>query len=210
MAVLPADWPRERLLQLAVRQALKNRLDTCVCFGPADAAYVTAEGETDKASFVPFGHAVIERLVLAEQFPDTSELVDRREALLHFSEASKATGYIVGDGLEQGELASLEEAERLSGINEQGFPSGLSRCEMCHRLRGDFLALRGEGNGDKRARVIRVHCQCENDNRCAGCGGTLADWRLSSYFWDEAKGSAWYVAAYSAFSHRCPGKGRSV
>jgi hypothetical protein len=203
LAVLPADWPRERLLDLTVRQALTNRLETCVCFGPDDSIFVTADGEAHEATFTPFGLPVVDRLVLAERLPETPELAARQESLRQFAAVNRGAGYIVGDGLEGGELATDADTERLSGTNAEGFPAGLSRCEVCHRLRGDFLALRGEGNGDKRPRVIRVHCQCENENRCVGCGGTLADWRLSSYFWDEAKGSAWYVAAYSALSHRC-------
>jgi hypothetical protein len=74
----------------------------------------------------------------------------------------------------------------------------------CERLKGDYLALAGEGDGDMRPRVIRVYCRCENHNRCARCGETLAEWRLSAYHWDEAQAKVRYVAAYCALSHRCP------
>ncbi|MGD0018149.1 MAG: hypothetical protein ABSD62_02750 [Candidatus Limnocylindrales bacterium] len=203
IAVLPTDWSRERLLDLAIRQALANRLDTCLCLGPADAVYVSADGKTTEATFVPFGIPVVERLALAERLPETPELLARRESLRRFRQASDATGYIVGDGLERGELASDADRERLSGTSAQGTPAGLSRCRECHCLRGDYLALDGQGNGDMRPRVIRVHCPCENHNRCAGCGETLADHRLSAYFWDEAQRKVWYVAAYSALGHDC-------
>jgi len=203
VAILPTDWPRERLVDLGIRQARANKLDTCLCLAPSDAVYVTAEGKTDEARFVPFGIPVVERLVLAEQFSETPELVARQATLLRFREASGATGYIVGDGLERGDLATAADVDRLSVLNAEGFPLGLSRCRVCRWMRGDYLALRGEGNGDMRPRVVRVHCKCENENRCAGCGGALAAWRLSSYFWDEAERKVWYVAAYSALSHRC-------
>jgi hypothetical protein len=203
MAVLPADWPRERLLDLACRQAAINRLDTCLCLGSDDAIYVTPEGEVSRASFVPFGSPVVGRLVLADSFPDTPDLAARRAALARFAAVQRGSGYLVGDGLEGGELATDADIARLSGNGPDGFPPGLTRCPECGRLRGDFLALNGEGNGDKTPRVIRVHCLCENGNRCAGCGGALADWRLSSYFWDEAERKVWYEAAYAALSHHC-------
>ena len=203
LAVLPAEWPHERLLDLAVRQALANRLDTCLCMGPASAVYVSADSGTQEASFVPFGGPVVDRLVLAEVLAETPDLASRRDALRRFAAANQGSGYIVGDGLERGELADDADIERLSGVSAADIPNGLTRCSECRWLRGDYLALRGQGNGDMRPRVIRVHCRCENHNRCAGCGRTLADWRLSAYYWDEVQRKVWYVAAYCALSHRC-------
>ena len=52
-------------------------------------------------------------------------------------------------------------------------------------------------------RVVRIHCRCENHNRCAACCEPLADTRLSAYGYDEARGSVYYLAAYAALSHRC-------
>src|ERR1700690_1155368 len=69
MAVVPADWPREQLLDLARRQAATNRLHTCLCQGSDDATYVPPEGEVSRASFLPFGSPVVGRLVLADSFP---------------------------------------------------------------------------------------------------------------------------------------------
>jgi len=37
LAVLPATWPQERLVGLTRRQALANRLDTCLVLGPGRA-----------------------------------------------------------------------------------------------------------------------------------------------------------------------------
>jgi len=74
---------------------------------------------------------------------------------------------------------------------------------LCDRPRGEYLALRGQGDDDQRPRVIDVHCHCDNHNRCAGCGGPLAEHRLSAYFWDEDRASVCYVAAYCGLSHRC-------
>ena len=135
--------------------------------------------------------------------PETLELAARRKSLARFAATHSGSGYIVGDGREGGRPATGADFERLSGVDASGNPNGLTRCPECRWLRGDFLALKGQGNGDMAARVIRVHCRCENYNRCAGCGAPLAAERLSSYSWDDAQNKVWYRAAYSALSHHC-------
>jgi hypothetical protein len=76
-------------------------------------------------------------------------------------------------------------------------------CETCGDAQGESLALRGEGTGDPTPRVLTVHCRCTNHNRCAGCGDTLHERRLSAWQWDETARSARYVAAYLGLGHRC-------
>ena len=203
MAIVPADWPRRRLLDLARRQAETNRLETCICLGPSEAVYFTRDGEPSEAAIIPFGIAVVERLALSEPVPPTAEVAALRADLHAYADRTNPGGYIVGDGLEGGRPARRSDIERLSQRAADGHPKGLSRCPTCRWFAGDYLALAGEGDGDPAPRVIRVHCRCENHNRCAGCGGTLADWRLSAYHYDEAKRSVAYVAAYLALSHRC-------
>lgn len=203
MAVLPADWPRGRLLDLARRQAEANRLETCLCLAPSDAVFFTPDGEAVDSMIIPTGIPVVERLALIEPVPQTEEVAVRRLDLHAHAERLNPGGYQVGDGLEGGRLASPADIVRLSRQQPDGIPTGLSRCTACRWFTGDYLALTGEGDGDLTPRVIHVHCRCENHNRCAGCGQTLADWRLSAYHYDEADRSVRYVAAYSAFSHRC-------
>jgi hypothetical protein len=94
--------------------------------------------------------------------------------------------------------------ERLSGHDDEGIPRGLRRCGGCAGFHGDYLAVRGEGNGDMTPRVILVRCRCGNHNRCARCGETLAEWRLSAYHFAEADRAVRYAAAYMALGHRCP------
>ena len=204
MAVLPADWPRGRLLDLARRQAEANRLETCLCLGPSDAVFFNPDGEAVDSAIIPTGFPVVEQLALAEPIPQTDEVALRRVDLrAHAERLNQGGRYQVGDGLEGGRPATPEDIDRLSGRETDGVPKGLSRCTTCRWFGGDYLALNGEGDGDLTPRVIRVHCRCENRNRCAGCGARLADWRLSAYHYDEAGRRVRYVAAYSAFSHRC-------
>lgn len=204
MAVLPRSWPRERLLDLTRRQAAANRLDTCLALGPAEAIFVTADGEEHRANHIPTGLPVLGRLRLAEELPRTAEMAARRARLRAYADVQDGPRYIVGDGLEGGRAANPDDVIRLTSLPGDTDPHrGLVRCSTCGELAGDYLATRGEGNGDLRRRVIRVHCRCENHNRCARCGEPLAERRLSAYHLAEEQGSARYVAAYSAFSHRC-------
>ena len=203
MAVLPADWPRGRLLDLARRQAETNRLETSLCIGPADAVFFTSEGESVESAVIPIGTPVVEQLALGEPVPQSDEVAAHRADLRAYADRSNPGGYVVGDGLEGGRRATSADIDRLSRQQPDGVPAGLARCAICRRFAGDYLAIKGEGDGDLTPRVIRVHCRCENHNRCAGCGETLADWRLSAYLYDEANRSVRYLAAYAAFSHRC-------
>lgn len=208
IAILPSDGPRHRLIELARRQAAANQLETCVCIGPADAAYAFLDGTVREGSHLPTGIPVVEGLALAEPIPDTAEVRARRARLEAFREALHPEGYQVGDGLEGGRPATAEDIARLSvfipGSFGRPMPAGLRRCRKCRQLAGEFLALSGEGNGDRTPRVIRIHCRCDNHNRCARCGKPLARRRLSAYFYDEVQEKPWYLAAYAAFSHRCP------
>ena len=132
VALLPADWRRERLLDLARRQADANRLETCLCLGPADAVYITPGGGAYPDHFIPTGTPEIERLALAEPIPSTEEVLARRAALEAYRERMRPRGYTVGDGLEGGRPATAEDVTRLSPRDASGIPAGLARCAVCH------------------------------------------------------------------------------
>ncbi len=159
---------------------------------------------------VPAGLPVVDRLGLAVRLPRMPEITDRRARLRTFAAGQAGTGYLVGDGLEGGRPATRDDLVRLVGLDGGDPNPGLVRCATCHDLAGDFLATKGEGNGDPMARVVRVHCRCENHNRCARCGEPLAERRLSAYHYREDRGSVCYVAAYCAFSHRCRRSSRTA
>lgn len=202
LAVVPADWPRDRIIDLARRQAAINGLETCAALGPSDAVYVAPEGASAESSMVPAGLPVVDRLVIADHLPATAELDWRQDRLRAYADRRNAGGFIVGDGLEGRRLATDADVERLSGSGAGGLPPGLRWCPTCDQARGECLTQSDPGGALPPA-VVSVGCGCENRNRCAGCGRTLAPQRLSAWFWDRAHGSAWYVAAYAAFGHRC-------
>jgi hypothetical protein len=206
-AIVPGDWDRDRLIELARRQAIANKLETCLCLGPNDAVLVSPEGEARAETFVPSGIPVVDCLVVSGPPPDTAEQAARRKALSGYARRWKGRGYLVGDGLEGGRPAKPDDVARLAGKGPAGLPPGLRRCRVCGQPRGEYLSLRGFVDGlayDERSpRVVEVHCRCDNHNRCAGCGEPLAGQRLSAYYWDEDRASVLYVAAYCGLSHRC-------
>jgi hypothetical protein len=209
LTVVPADWSRDRLIELLQKQAASNQMSTCLVLGPADAIYVDidrdrVETEAPVAStIVPSGMPVVERIFVPADVPETAEMIERRLELRTFAERQRGTGYIVGDNLEGGRIASSEDVVRLSARGAGDPGPGLGVCQTCGELAGDLLQTGEPGTRYPGPRVIRVDCRCANHNRCARCGETLADRRLSAYFWDAAKQGVWYVAAYSALSHRC-------
>jgi hypothetical protein len=138
----------------------------------------------------------VERLRLAVPLPETAELRVRRARLEAFARAQNMGGFIVGDGAEDRRPATAAQRLSLAGRRPDGLPSGLARCAVCGGTAGDYLIHGTE--------VVRCRCDCENRNRCARCGQPLADQALSSWRYFEVQGRAWYLAAYAAFSHRCP------
>lgn len=162
IALVPADWPRDRINELARTQANANRLETAACFGPNDAAYVPADGTRTWAGRPPTGLPVIDRLRLAETLPATPELTARARRLRTLVKAVKPTGYVVGDGTDGGRRADAATIERLTSIGPDGLPTGLHRCATCagaagEVVRGGAFASLGE--------VVRVWCACDNHNR---------------------------------------------
>ncbi len=204
VSLLPADWPRHRLENLAARQVAANQLEACLCLAPNAGINIWTDGSGLNTTFIPTGIPLVDQLALPEPIPHTPEIAARQARLLAFADTrAPKQGYLVGDGLEGGRPATATDIERLSLRDASGIPAGLARCPVCLEFRGDYLALNGEGNGDRRPRVIEVHCACQNHNRCAACGEPLAESRLSAYGYQEATGSVLYRAAYAGLGHRC-------
>lgn len=142
MAILPSDWPRERLLGLARRQAKANQLETCLCLGPTEAVCFTPRGTSHLDGFIPTGLPVVERLALAEPIPETTEVIARRAALAAHRELMDLRGCVFGDGLEDGRLATPADMARLGARDAECAPSGRARCRTCRTFAGEYLALK--------------------------------------------------------------------
>ena len=202
IVLVPADWPRDRIIATTRAMAEANRFETVACFGPTDALYVDSDNARTWEGPTPSGTLVIERLRLPEPIQATEELTARRAAFRAFDDANQGGRYIVGDGIDRGEPAQPEDRARLAGRGPDGLPVGLVRCPRCGHAAGDYLR--------KGVEIVKVRCACDNHNRCARCLRPLAAHRLSAWLWSDEDDAAWHVAAYSAFSHRCPDEGVSA
>ena len=47
-------------------------------------------------------------------------------------------------------------------------------------------------------------CVCQNDNRCAACGGFLYARKLNANYYNAGDGRILHVPGFSVFRHRCP------
>ena len=107
---------------------------------------------------------------------------------------------MIGDAKKAGREASLDDLHRLRDSQPNGDPAGLVRCDHCGEWRGECL--------DTQLRpmpwLVRVHCRCENRNRCAGCGELLADRKLNGNEYDEATGRVLHTGGAAALAHACP------
>ncbi len=54
---------------------------------------------------------------------------------------------------------------------------------------------------------MQVHCRCQNDNRCAACGGFLYERKLNANYYNARDGQIWHVPGFSGLRRRNGGFG---
>ena len=137
----------------------------------------------------------------ARRWADTAELQARQGRLDALVEAHRRKGgYILGDLTKDGREATADEVGRLAGAGPEGRPRGLECCATCGEWRGRCL----DPSPQFVRKVMTVHCGCQNDNRCAACGGFLYERKLNANYYNAGDGQIWHVAGFSGFRHRCP------
>src|SRR5579875_2628464 len=194
--------PRSKSLELcqaaAGCQAYLNQLPTCLVLDHDLCYYYTGSAAPTKSAHPPSGgFLVYGRLRAFREFPVTPELRARREALSSFGKQSG--GFLFGDLTKGGRAASEDELRRLAGKQKNGVPAGLVRCSQCGEWKGECL----DPSPSFKNKVMSVHCTCDNNNLCAGCGRLLHARKLNANFFDEADGEIWHVPGFCAFGHRC-------
>lgn len=200
LIVLPR-WKDAKLLDVAHAQFAANQLETCLVLGRRHALFLSAGGRVDVSDQPPCGGTVVAgKLAPPVDFEPETGLLTRVARLHDFVRLTGlGRGALLGDLTKGGRPATPQELRQLHGTNDDGVPRGLARCHRCRAWRGICL-----DPGERfRGQVMRVHCRCENHNRCARCGGRLYDWRLNANYYKEADNTIWHVPAFSAFSHRC-------
>jgi hypothetical protein len=194
-------WKDAELLDVARAQAVANHLDTCLVLGPARALFLSAGGEVHVSEQPPSGGAVVAgKLAPSVDFEPEPDLVARVRDLHDFVERRGLRhGFLFGDLTKGGRPATPEELRQLQGINDHGVPRGLERCDRCGAWYGVCL----DPSENFRGQLMRVHCHCQNQNRCARCGEHLYEWRLNANYYEPTDNSIWHVPAFSGLSHRC-------
>src|SRR5438552_219442 len=214
LTVLPADFGDDDLEAIARAQVEANRLKACLVLGERRVLAIDAEGIERPETEVPFrlfGHwisaAVTRRLKTASPLPATDELLRRQTALeaaikeypARRAEALRQRGMlpvadlVVGDLTKGGRQATPEELRALSGRQSGGVPMGLVQCGDCGLWKGECLDPSPQFLG----KVMRVHCRCENINRCARCAEMLYRFRLNANRYDQREDAVVHVPAFS-------------
>ena len=200
--LLPAAASELELVLLARTQWRANRLETCLVTGVDRAWFISADGRDELAQTPPRGGTLVTGLLKpARWWADTAELQARQGGL----DALVAThrrkgGYLLGDLTKGGREATADEVGRLAGAGPEGRPRGLERCSTCGECRGRCLDPSPTFGG----KVVTVHCGCQNDNRCAACGGFLYERKLNANYYNPRDGQIWHVPGFSALRHECP------
>jgi hypothetical protein len=178
------------------------RLETCLVTGVDRAWFISADGRDELAQTPPRGGTLVTGLLKPTRlWADTVERQARQRRLDALVEVHRREGgYLLGDLTKGGRDATADEVGRLAGAGPEGRPRGLQRCPTCGEWRGRCLDPSPTFVG----KVMTVHCGCQNDNRCAGCGGFLYERKLNANYYSPRDGQIWHVPGFSGFRHRCP------
>ena len=206
LALLPRSFEPELLRHIARRQFAANRLETCLVFSADDCCYFGIDGTESRSDGIPRGgHAAFGKLRFCVELEHDDELQVRQRLLAAYvEERNRAGGYMLGDLTKGGRDATPDELGRLAGLGRNGVPRGLAQCAGCGEWAGECL----DPNPVFKGKVMRVHCLCQNDNRCAACGGLLYDQKLNANYYEKSDGHIWHVPGFSGFSHCCPDPSR--
>lgn len=199
--LLPADFGRADLEEIALRQVLANRLMTCLVLGETDCVYYGLDGTAMPSRDIPrFSLGCSGRLFPSIGFVEGPEIKARRAVFGEFIRSRQRNATLFGDMTKGGRDATPEELARLEGFARDNIPKGLGRCWRCGEWRGECL----DPNPKFKGKIMRVTCRCMNDNRCARCGEGLEDHKLNSNYFDPADGIVWHVPSFAGLKHRCP------
>lgn len=200
--LLPADMDEVSLIGIAEHQAHSNDLDACLVMGKECGLWFMPGGGKSYSKHIPRGGVLMpDGLKTCREFYPSPELEERASRLnVLVQELRRRGGFINGDPSHGGRLATDQELEELSGERPDGVPKGLVQCPTCGDWKGECL---GTDENYKKS-VLPVHCQCDNNNRCARCGNTLHKHKLNSNVLEPSDGQIWYVPGFACFEHVCP------
>jgi len=200
--LLPTEMNEASMIDYSEHQARSNKLDACLVLSENRGLWFTPEGGKSFSSHTPWGGILMTGgLKTCRNFYTSEEMEERASRLdVIVGEARRRGGYIRGDPSHGGRPATEQELESLSYEGPGGVPKGLVVCPECGRLRGECL-----GTAERyKTSVLPVSCRCDNNNRCARCGTSLHEWKLSSNFFNPSDRRIYYVPGFCCFGHVCP------
>lgn len=201
LILLPRSLAPEELKHIARRQAQANQLPTCLVMNSRLGLYVSTSGDDDFMTSEPprGGIIVTGRIRPCQSFPVSADLQKRTALLETFLKRQPARGFLVGDGTKGGRPPSPREVSCLAGRQPNGVPRGLICCQTCGEWKGECLDTH-PFCGDL---LVRVHCRCENNTRCAKCLKPFYERRVAANYYDVSDGKIWHVPGFVCLSHTC-------
>jgi hypothetical protein len=201
ITLLPEGAPESTLLDLARAQVAANRLDVCLVLDGSRCVFFGADGRVQPSNKPPRGGTLLANLLeLSVDLLATEDLRRREADLVRVVEHGRRKGtYMSGDLTKGGRPATAEERHRLGGTNGEGVPRGLTQCADCRGWRGVCL----DPSPNFAGMLMRIHCRCENHNRCARCGTLLYGARLNANYYNPQDNGIWHVPGFCGLSHRC-------
>ncbi len=189
------------LLEATRLQAHCNQLPVCLVQSDTDARCYLGDGRVVTID-PPCGGIMFSGVLRPGLIGDPSSHDLRLRAVrLATLLDGQPDGTVFGDLTKGGRPATPAEAASLAGFQSDGTPRGLDRCAECGDWKGVCLDPSPMLAGD----LVRVHCLCENDNRCARCWGLLHERLLNGNYYNPKDGKIWHVPGFSCMEHRCPG-----
>ncbi len=198
LLVLPRDWRVHALATVAHLHAELNGLPTFLVLDERTALSCSRGDMTSLVCGIltTSEPLVTGHLVPAVTMPTTEEYLGRvraaEDACARLEDVRKPRRRTDGDA------ASRNEIEALSGRQWNGVPVGLEECPECGEWYGKCLAGR-----EKKPACVRVRCRCEPPSCCALCRAPLHERRLGSSYYDGESGEVVYVPGLLALEHRC-------
>jgi hypothetical protein len=202
LMLLPSSRSEKELVRLAVLQVSWNRLKSCLVLGERRQIYIGEDCRVDVVDSPPYStFAACERIAPAFAVELDKEFLERAGKLRCYVESTRSEGYLFGDLTKGGRSATKEELAKLGGKSREGVPLGLRRCPRCGEWAGECI----DPSPQFANQVMKVHCRCQNINRCARCGELFHEHKLNANYFKKSDGQIWHVPAFSVLSHTCPG-----